>query len=86
MSRFSYRLASGMSGLKLSRADFYGNILKVFIESGLIALQPELDPVRRMVVRVYRAVIQPIPLRRPPAPSIIYNAHIIAERWNEEFA
>ena len=55
------------------------------IKLGLIAEQLEYDHKMQRTERVYKVIVQPIPGRRPMAPSLIYLAHIIAEKWNQEF-
>jgi hypothetical protein len=85
VANFADSLESGEFGVSLSRSAFYANVLRSFVRTGLIALLPEFDHGRRRVIKVYRAVIQPIPLRRPPGPSLVYNAHIMSEKWNSQF-
>jgi hypothetical protein len=85
LSNFSYELASGTLGCRLSRTNFYKTIFHRFLDLGLIAEQLAYDPVKRKGVPVYRAVVQPIPSHRPISPSLTYLAHVIAEKWNEQF-
>lgn len=81
---FADSLASGTAGSRLSRSSFYGGVLRKFLDAGLIALIPEFDYGKRRAVKVYRSVAQPVPKRRPPKPSLLYNSHLIAEQWNRE--
>ena len=85
MSSFAYELGSGVLGFKFARRTFYGFVLRRFLDEGLIALEPSIDQRTRKVLRMYRRVIQPIQKRRPSGPSLIYNAHILAEEWNGLF-
>ena len=85
MSEFSHRLASGKLKSHLSRTNFYKTILHHFLDLGLIAEMPSYDYERHKVVKIYRAIIQPIGKRRPLGPSFILLAHQICEKWNEEF-
>jgi hypothetical protein len=85
VSDFADSLAAGRFSSKLSRSNFYSSVIRNFLDAGLVALQPEFDHETRKVVRVYRAITQPIPQRRPARPSLVYNAHVLAERWNEQF-
>lgn len=83
MSEFSRGLASGSVGARLSRANFYGSILKRLIALGLVSVGPVYDERRRRAVKGYLAVLQAVPQRRPPAGSLVYLVHRFAERWNQ---
>ncbi len=84
MSRFSYDLASGRLGVKLSRTNFYKTILARFVDLGLIAEDLVYDPRARKAVKAYRVVVQPVSGRRPMSPSLLFLAHVVSERWNQE--
>jgi hypothetical protein len=86
MSRFSYELAAGIDGARLARTNFYKTILARFIELGLVCEKLVYDPSRRKAVKAYEVIIQPLPSRRPLAPSLLYLAHVISEKWNAEFS
>lgn len=86
MSQFSYRLADGIGAARLTRANFYKTILGRFLDLGLVAEQLVYDPARRKAVKAYQAVVQPVGSRRPLAPSLLYLAHVMGEKWNQEFA
>jgi len=77
-------LGSGKVGAKLSRTNFYKTVLGRFLDLGLVAEDPVYDKEARKTVRAYRAVVQPVGSRRPLAPSLMYLAHVISERWNAE--
>ena len=85
MNKFSHMLASGTIGCSLSRANFYGTILHRLLDLGLIAEQKQYDYKMRRASKVYMRVFQPIPKKRPMGPSLTLIAHLIAERWNDEF-
>lgn len=84
MSRFSYDLASGKTGVKLSRTNFYKTVLARFLDLGLVTEDLVYDREARKAVKAYGAVVQPGSRNRPMAPSLIYLARIIGERWNQE--
>jgi hypothetical protein len=69
---------------RLSRTNFYKTVLGRFIDLGLVAEDLVYDKEARKAVRAYRAVVQPVGSRRPLAPSLMYLAHVISERWNAE--
>ncbi len=75
----------GMAPARLSRSNFYRTVLKAFVRAGLITLIPEFDREARKVRQVYKAVTQPIAKRRPGGPSLVLNAHLLAEMWNAYF-
>lgn len=85
MSAFADRLADGSMGFKFGRRTFYEYIRKRFLDAGLIALDSKMDYGTRKVVTVYLRIIQPIQQRRPTGPSLIYNIHLLAEKWNGLF-
>jgi hypothetical protein len=85
MSRFADELQSGRLGCRLSRVNFYGTVLRRFVDLGLVTKDLTYDSGSRRAVRAYRIVIQPVGRHRPIAPSLMYLAHIISERWNGEF-
>ena len=85
MSQFSYDLASGKLDARLSRTNFYKTILGTFTGLGLIAEDLTYDREAMKAVKAYRAVVQPVSERRPSGPSLVYLAHVVAERWNQEF-
>ncbi|MDG6945959.1 MAG: hypothetical protein JRM91_04795 [Nitrososphaerota archaeon] len=84
MSRFADELQSGRLGCRLSRVNFYGTVLRRFVELGLVAKDLSYDGERRRAVKAYRVVLQPVGRHRPLAPSLMYLAHVVSERWNEE--
>lgn len=86
MNAFGHTLESGALGFEFSHSAFYSGVVEPLREYGLINLEAEWDRWSRKTVSVYKRVRQPIPKRRPWRPSIVYNAHIIAERWNAIFA
>lgn len=86
MSRFSHDLASGRLGCRLSRTNFYKTVLGRFLDLGLVAEDLVYDAEERRAVNAYRVVVQPVGRHRPLAPSLMYLAHVVSERWNEEFA
>jgi hypothetical protein len=85
MSRFAFGLEAG-EPCKFSRTNFYGGVLRRFLDLGLIAEQPGFDEGRRKAIKLYRVVWQPIPQHRPMGPSFYFVAHLICEAWNREFA
>jgi hypothetical protein len=85
VSGFANALSSGKWGFRYGRTTFYLHVLGPFVFWGLIAQGEEYDDESRRVIRVYRRVIQPVQRRRPSGPSLIYNAHLISEKWNESF-
>jgi len=80
MSRFADELQSGRPGCRLSRVNFYGTVLRRFLDLGLVAKDLRYDPKTRRAVKAYRAVIQPVGRHRPLAPSLMYLVHLIGER------
>ncbi|MGD0478418.1 MAG: hypothetical protein ABSB29_09680 [Nitrososphaerales archaeon] len=84
MSGFSHDLASGRLGVKLSRTNFYKTILARFIDLGLVAEDLVYDPEARKAVKAYHVVVQPVSGRRPTSPSLLFLAHVVSERWNQE--
>ena len=86
MNHFSHMLSSGELGCRLSRTNFYKTILHRFLELGLIGEQLEYDHKMGRTEKAYKVIVQPIPGRRPMAPSLTYLAHVVAEKWNKEFA
>lgn len=85
MSEFAHRLAAGTVGAKLSRQNFYGGILRRLIALGLVSVGPVYDQRNRRATKGYLAVLQSVPQRRPPSGSLVYLAHRLAERWNQQF-
>jgi len=85
VSRFADKLASGELSSRYGRTTFYGFVLKPFIDNGLICLDNELDHASRKVIKTYKRIIQPTQRRRPSGPSLLYNAHRLAEEWNGIF-
>jgi hypothetical protein len=85
VSRFADQLAFGERGFRYGRTTFYRYVLKTFIDHGLIGMESEIDQDSRRVVKVYKRIIQPAKGRRPSGPSLLYNAHLLAERWNVLF-
>jgi hypothetical protein len=85
MNSFSYELASGKLGARLSRTNFYKTILGTFTALGLVTEDLTYDQKAMKAVNAYRAVVQPVSERRPASPSLIYLAHVVGERWNREF-
>jgi hypothetical protein len=86
VSEFADALNKGELGpTRLSRSNFYASVLRTFVRVGLIAVVQEFDPERRRVRQVYHVLTQPIPERRPSGPSLILNAHLVAEIWNKQF-
>jgi hypothetical protein len=85
MSRFADELKLGSRGVKFGRPAFYRDILDAFKDRGLVELSPSYDARSRKVVKEYRRIVQPIAKRRPSGPSLMYNAHILAEKWNSYF-
>jgi len=86
MSRFADELQSGRLGCRLSRMNFYGTVLKRFLDLGLVAKDLTYDSGRRKAIRAYRVVFQPVAKHRPLSPSLMYLAHVVSEMWNEQFA
>jgi hypothetical protein len=86
LSRFTYELDAGRVGARLSRTNFYKTVLGRFLDLGLVAEDLVYDKEALKAVRAYRAVVQPVGSRRPLAPSLMYLAHVISERWNAEIA
>jgi hypothetical protein len=84
MSGFARDLASGRLGVRLSRTNFYRTILSNFMDLGLVAEDLVYDQDAMKVIRAYRAVVQPVSGQKPASPSLIYLAHVIAARWNDE--
>jgi hypothetical protein len=84
MNHFSHDLASGRLGAKLSRTNFYKTILSRFIDLGLVAEDLVYDPEARRAVKAYHVVVQPVSGRRPTSPSLLFLAHVVSERWNQE--
>jgi hypothetical protein len=84
MNRFSHDLASGRLGVRLSRTNFYKTILARFVDLGLVAEDLVYDPETRKAVKAYHVVVQPVSGRRPMSPSLLYLAHVVSERWNQE--
>ena len=85
MNQFSRRLASGELNSRLSRTNFYKTILHRFLDLGLIEERLRYDHQKQRAVKVYGAVYQPINKRRPASPSLPHIAHMISEKWNNEF-
>lgn len=85
VSSFANELASWSPDFKYGRTTFYRDVLKVFVDQGLIGLGTEMDHSSKGVIKVYRRIIQPIRKKRPSGPSLIYNAHLLAEKWNGLF-
>jgi hypothetical protein len=85
VSGFANELASGSLGFRYGRTTFYRDVLRVFVDQGLIGLEPEMDRSSERVIKRYRRIIQPVQKRRPSSPSLIYNAHVLAEKWNRLF-
>ncbi len=85
VSHFADRLAAGEWDATCGRATFYGYILRPFLNHGLISLEMRYDPMSRKAFKVYRRIIQPTQRRRPPGPSMLYNVHLLAEKWNRAF-
>lgn len=85
MNIFSHRLASGSMGFSLSRTNFYSTILHRLLGLGLIVERPQFDYEKQKGVKVYMAVHQPIPKRKPIGPSLPLLTHLISEKWNREF-
>ncbi|MDG6904119.1 MAG: hypothetical protein JRN72_04900, partial [Nitrososphaerota archaeon] len=59
-------------------------IARRFVELGLVAKDLSYDGERRRAVKAYRVVLQPVGRHRPLAPSLMYLAHVVSERWNEQ--
>ncbi len=85
MNKFSKMLASGELGCKLSRTNFYGTILSRFLDLGLLEERLRYDYEKRKAVKVYGVIYQPVTKRRPTSPSLLFIAHVICEKWNQEF-
>ena len=84
LSHFADDLAGGSLGPPFSRRAFYKTIRPRFITEGLVGSGHKHDDAGRMV-RVYYANTQPIPKRRPDGPSLMYDAHLLSEKWNSLF-
>lgn len=78
-------MASNKLDCRLSRTNFYKTILHRFIELGLIAERLEYNYKNRRAIKMYGVIIQPIPKRRPMGSSLPLIAHLISEKWNNEF-
>jgi len=86
VAMFADALSKGdLATARLSRSNFYASVLRAYVRAGLIAIVPELDHETRKVRQVYRATAQPIAKRRPAGPSLVLNAHLVAEMWNKQF-
>ena len=85
MSRFADELQSGRRGCRLSRVNFYGTVLRRFVDLGLVTKDLSYDSGSRRALKAYRIVVQPVGRHRPISPSLMYLAHVISERWNGEF-
>lgn len=85
LNAFAVELRGGIGAARLSKGQFY-ELVGHLLDNGLVRISPEMDPDRKGRVReVYRHIVQPIPKRRPEAPSLVYNVHLFAEAWNAFF-
>lgn len=82
VSGFAHRLASGKMSFGYGRTTFYRYVLRPFLDSSLIELENEIDHASGRTINKYRRIIQPVKRRRPSGPSLFYNAHLLAEKWN----
>ena len=85
MNRFGHELEAGRLGFKYAHTAFYRYVLRAFLDHRLIGLEAEIDHTSRRVVKVYKRILQPTQKRRPSGPSLIYDAHRLAEEWNAIF-
>jgi hypothetical protein len=85
LNRFSHMLNAGKQGVELSRTNFYKTVLHRLMDLGLIEIRARYDAELGRVIKVYGAVYQPIPKRRPPPGCWWRLAYLIALKWNREF-
>jgi len=81
MSRFADELAAGAFGPPFSRRTFYSSIRPRFLQTKLVMCECDRDDSGKLV-RQYWSILQPISIRRPECPSLIYDAHLVCESWN----
>jgi hypothetical protein len=86
MAKFVKELRSGDLGVTLSKADFYGRVLKTFLKHGLIRVDEGYDDVRRKSIPTYYVVWQKAPKRAPSYPSLAFNAHMLGLAWDHIFS
>lgn len=65
LNRFSHELNDEKQGAQLSRTNFYGTVLHRLLDLGLIEIRACYDAELGRVIKVYGAVYQPLPKRRP---------------------
>jgi hypothetical protein len=85
LNRFSHELNAGKQGAQLSRTNFYQTVLRRFMDLGLIEIRVCYHSGRDRIIKMYGAVYQPIPKRRPSPGCWWRLAYLIAEKWNREF-
>lgn len=85
LNRFSHELNAGTQGAQLSRTNFYQTVLRRLMNLGLIEIRACYHPERERIIKMYGAVYQPIPKRRPMPGCWWRLAYLIAEKWNREF-
>jgi hypothetical protein len=85
LNGFSHMLNAGKQGVELSRTNFYKTVLHRLMDLGLIEIRIRYDVKLGCVIKVYGAVYQPIPKRRPLPRCWWRLAYLIALKWNREF-
>jgi len=85
LNQFSYVLAAGKQGARLSRTNFYKTVLHRLMDLGLIEIRARYDVKLGRIIKAYGAVHQPLAKRRPPPGCFWRLAYLIAEKWNREF-
>jgi len=99
LSRFADDLEHGKieEGFKYSRRQFYAQIRRTLLSSGLVAIEQrfvgvpsqDLAPERRFhrnVADKYVPVRQPIPKRPPDGLNLVRLTWNLCKRWNQEFS
>ena len=72
-------------GKWIAKVNFYGTILRTYLNLGLVSKQLGVDSTTRKIRPHYFAVMQPISSRAPAKPSVLHWAFQIGRKWNELF-